>query len=57
MIKLQKTKTAKLSKHDWEPLKESKGVWGYHVYRCKRCGEETHIGLDRDYEALECPKK
>lgn len=41
--------------HKWEPIKESKGFWGYHMYKCKKCGKDTHIGLDIDYGAPECP--
>lgn len=44
-----------LRKHKWEPIKESKGRYGYHMYKCSNCGKDTHIGLDIDYEAKECP--
>jgi hypothetical protein len=46
-----------MKKHRWEPIEESKGFWGYHMYKCNVCGKNTHIGLDIDYEALECPGK
>ena len=40
--------------HIWDPIKESKGAYGIHMYRCVACDKETHIGLDIDYEAEEC---
>lgn len=43
------------ARHLWTPIKESKSVYGYHMYKCGVCGKETHIGLDIDYEAVECP--
>jgi hypothetical protein len=46
-----------LKSHEWEPIEESKGTWGYHMYKCKNCDETTHIGLDIDYEAKECTGK
>lgn len=48
------TREPKLRPHEWAPIKESKGTWGYHRYRCVNCEKETHIGLDVDYEAKEC---
>lgn len=50
-------KKIKLKKHNWTPVEESKGTWGYHRYVCKHCKKETHIGLDIDYEAVECKGK
>ena len=44
-----------LKPHKWDPIKESKGVYGYHEYICLNCDKTTHIGLDIDYEAPECP--
>ncbi len=43
--------------HEWEAIEESKGVYGYHEFRCRNCGEITHIGMDRDYEAPVCEEK
>jgi DNA-directed RNA polymerase subunit RPC12/RpoP len=43
--------------HKWEPVKSSRGTWGYHVYKCAACGADTHIGLDIDYEAKVCKGK
>lgn len=43
--------------HEWVPVEESKGVYGYHMYKCRNCGKDTHIGLDIDYEAPECTGK
>lgn len=51
----EKNKTpVKLKPHEWEPIKESKGVYGYHQYKCKNCPKTTHIGLDIDYAAPLC---
>ncbi len=50
-------KAFKLKPHDWQPIKESWGTWGYHRYKCRHCKKETHIGLDIDYEAKECACK
>lgn len=46
-----------MKKHAWGPDKTSLGFWGYHKYICKNCGKSTHIGLDIDYDALECATK
>lgn len=45
----------KLKPHQW--VGKTKGVYGFHVYICRKCGEETHIGLDVDYSAPVCPGK
>jgi hypothetical protein len=46
-----------LRSHEWKPIETSRGVWGYHEFVCKNCGKTTHIGLDIDYGARECPGK
>lgn len=44
----------RLKSHNWKPIESSKGFWGYHMYECTECGEDTHIGLDIDYSAPLC---